>query len=689
MPKKRTPTKSHRNNRPRRRWWPLLLKLGLVALVLGALVLLYMDATIRSRFEGQRWALPAKVYARPLELYAGRQLSADALQIELQQLGYKLVAHPSRPGEARVESWRVQLVSRGFAFADGVEPSRALDLRFSAGQLQRLSSQGQSLAVARLEPVLIGGIYPADNEDRDLVQLADVPPLLVDALIAVEDRHFYTHHGLSLRGIARAIWTNLRAGQVVQGGSTLTQQLVKNYFLTSERSLWRKLMEAPMAMLLELHYSKQEILEAYLNEVYLGQAGSRAIHGFGLASHYYFGRPLASLSADQLALLAGLVKGPSYYDPRRKSERAKERRDLVLELLEQQGKLSQAQALRARQRPLGVVPKSSLIKGAFPAYLDLVKRQLRREYRQQDLASEGLQVFTSLDPVVQARAEQSLRAVVERLEQRHGGKLKGLQGAVVVGNSQTGEVVAVVGDRQPRFQGFNRALDAVRPIGSLVKPAVYLAALEQPERYTLISPLEDQPLRLQNPDGSIWNPNNFDRKAHGQVPLHRALSNSYNLATAQLGMDMGMGSVVDTLTRLGVKRDIQPYPATLLGSLSLSPLEVSQIYQTIAANGFETPQRSIRSVLTADGSSCCRVIRSSCSSSLIRQSRSICCSTRCRKPPVRAPQKSLYRRFPGSLNMAGKTGTTNDQRDSWFAGFHRRLSGGGLAWVMMTTGRRH
>ncbi len=670
MSKNRPPSKSRAAvsaSRSPRRWWSLAFKLLLVVAVLLTLALLYMDASIRSRFEGQRWTLPAKVYARPLELYAGLALTADELAVELGLLGYQQVDRPQRPGEMHVQSWRVELISRGFGFADGQEPSRHLDLRFASGRLQQLSSAGGLLPLARLEPVLVGGIYPADNEDRDLVKLDQVPPLLLQALIAVEDRHFYQHHGVSLRGIARASWANLQAGRVVQGGSTLTQQLVKNYFLTSERSLLRKLLEAPMALLLELHYDKDDILQAYLNEVYLGQAGSRAIHGFGLASQYYFGRPLESLKVEQLALLAGLVKGASYYDPRRHPERAKQRRDLVIDLLQRSGGIDQRAALHASQQPLGVVSKSRLTKDAFPGYLDLVKRQLRRDYRQQDLATEGLQVFTSLDPIVQQRAEQSVQEAIRRLQQRHGKTIHDLQAALVVGNSQTGEVVAVVGDREPRFQGFNRALDAVRPIGSLVKPAVYLAALEQPRRYSLISAIKDQPLRVQNADGSLWSPNNFDHQVRGLVPLHRGLSNSYNLATAHLGMELGMPRVIDVLQRLGVRREIEPFPSTLLGSLSLSPLEVAQLYQTIAANGFETPLRAIRSVLTAEGQ-----LLSSYPFELKQQfdPAAMHLLQYALQETVReGTAKALYQRFPDSLNMAGKTGTSNDQRDSWFAGF--------------------
>ncbi len=651
-----------------RRYWPLLFKCSLVLAVTGGILLAYLDATIRAKFEGKRWALPAQVYARPLELYSGQALSRDALQLELHNLGYQFVADPHQPGTARLSSGGVELYSRGFHFNDGVEPPQRLRIRFAGRQvLQIVDANGRELPLVRLEPVLIGGIYPADNEDRELVALAKVPTQLIQALLAVEDQNFYQHLGLSFKGIARAAWSNLRAGGVVQGGSTLTQQLIKNFFLTSERTIWRKLLEVPMALLLELHYSKDEILEAYFNEVYLGQDGSRAIHGFGLASHYYFGRPLDSLSLEQLALLAGLVKGPSYYDPRRYPARATERRDLVLALLQQQNQISADQRDHAQRQGLGVVASSSLSKGAFPAYLDLVKRQLRREYRQEDLASEGLQVFTNLDPILQRRAEQSLVGTIDDLSRRHGTRLDGLQGALVLSNSQTGELLALVGGREPRFQGFNRAIDAIRPIGSLVKPAVYLTALAQPARYTLSSLIDDSPLSIANQDGSYWQPKNYDRKSHGPVTLHYALAHSLNLATARLGLELGMDKVVETLRRLGVERAVDPYPSTLLGALSLSPLEVMQIYQTIAANGFGTPLRAIRSVHTADG-----ILLSRYPFEVDQRfdPAAMHLLQYALQETVReGTARGLYRHLPSDLNMAGKTGTTNDQRDSWFAGF--------------------
>ncbi len=314
-----------------------VLKLSLVGVVVAGVGLIYLDAQVREKFEGKRWALPAKVYARPLELYPGVKLDRTAIEVELQGLGYKVGSQSSRPGTARLSNNQIDIYTRGFDFPDGREQSQKISLRIDNGTLSRVSdSQGRALALARLEPVLIGGIYPGDNEDRELVRIEDVPQLLPKALVAVEDRDFYDHFGISLKGIARAMWVNLRAGRFVQGGSTLTQQLIKNFYLTSERTLSRKLLELPMAFLLDMHYEKDEILEAYLNEVYLGQDGARAIHGFGQGSLFYFGIPANELELHQIALLSGLVKGPSYYDPRRHPERSLERRDLVLKLLRDQ-----------------------------------------------------------------------------------------------------------------------------------------------------------------------------------------------------------------------------------------------------------------------------------------------------------------------------------------------------------------
>lgn len=679
MTKKRVsaakPSRSGSGRKParknaRRRFWPslfkFLLKLTLVLSVFAAIGMAYLDMQVRSKFEGKRWALPAKVFARPLELYAGQPLAMDDLKAELTGLGYRFVRSATAPGMAEWASSRARLYTRGFTFPDGYEPSRQLLLDFKGQALAKISDgEGRSLPLARLEPLLVGGIYPNSNEDRDLIRLQDAPPYLAESLIGIEDRSYYDHHGISFKGIARAMWVNFQAGSFVQGGSTLTQQLIKNFYLTADRTLLRKFTEIPMAVLLELHYSKDEIIEAYLNEVYLGQSGSRAIHGFGLASQYYFGRPLQELQLHQVALLAGLVKGPSYYDPRRHPERAKQRRDLVLSILAERNIISAQQLAQAQAEGLGVLKENSLHKGAYPAYLDLVKRQLRQDYRDEDLSSEGLRVFTSMDPVVQGRAESALVETMSKLEKRYGKRLDGLQGSMVVTDPQTGDALAIIGGRDTRFQGFNRALDAVRPIGSLVKPAVYLAALER--GYTLASTLEDETLRVKLPNGDVWEPKNFDGKTHGLVPLHRSLALSYNLATAKLGMDIGVDRVVDMLHRLGIERELNAYPSLLLGGQGMSPFEVAGMYQTIAANGFLTPLRAIRMVTDAEGKELSRYpfkLRQTVPVELIHL-----IQYAMQEVAREGTARSVYQQLPANLNVAGKTGTSNDQRDSWFAGF--------------------
>ncbi|PIE20852.1 MAG: penicillin-binding protein 1B [Neptuniibacter caesariensis] len=643
-----------------------LFKLSLVGMVIGGIGLIYLDVQVTQKFEGKRWALPAKVYARPLELYPGQTLDRQALKNELKGLGYRFVNQANQPGMVEWASSRARIYTRGFSFPDADEPAQQLLLSFRGDQLTAVkNNRGQAVSVSRLEPILIGGIYPRDNEDRELILLDQAPQYLIDALVQIEDRGYYEHHGISLRGIARAMWVNIKAKRFVQGGSTLTQQLIKNFYLTSERTLARKLMEVPMAVLLDLHYDKDEILQAYLNEVYLGQSGSRAVHGFGLASQYYFAQPIHELKLHQVALLAGMVKGPSYYDPRRHPERAKKRRNLVLKVLQEQGVISMKQRLDAEKKPLGVVRQKSLHKGGYPAYLDLVKRQLREEYSEEVLSSEGLRVFTSLDPIVQAHAAQSLSETVTRLQKRYGKPVKELQGGIVVADPQTGEVLALVGGKNARYQGFNRALDARRPIGSLVKPAVFLAGLEQ--GYTLSSMLDDEPISVPLADGSSWKPQNFDRISHGQVPFYLALAKSYNQSTAHLGMDVGLSRVIDMLERLGVQREPKPYPSLLLGAESMSPFEVANIYQTIAANGFRTPMRAIRLVTDINGTELSRYpfdvkqVVSAENMHLIQYTLQV--ATR------EGTGRYVYSRLPAGMNVAGKTGTSNGQRDSWFAGF--------------------
>ena len=652
--------------------WISRKKLFVIGMLAGLLLALsyvvYLDFTVRARFEGKRFALPARVYARPLELYPGQKLRAADLLAELTLLGYRQTNQSGEPGSYHRIGQVVELVTRPFTFGDGLQESIALRVVFNDGRVAALQrrTDNSGLDLVRLDPALIGGIYPGKNEDRVLVRLKDVSKQVADALIAVEDNRFYSHHGIDPRGIARALFSTLSGGGL-QGGSTLTQQLVKNFYLTAERTLRRKFTEMVMAVLLEIHYSKAEILETYINEVYLGQDGNRAIHGFGLASSFFFDKPLERISLPETALLVGLLKGPTYYSPRRHPQRAQQRRNLVLAEMAEQGFITQAQLMAARTAPLGVIDRPSRGTSPYPAFLDLVLRQLRRDYREEDLRSEGLQVITTLDPQVQEAAEKALAGRLERLEKRRRGKTADLQGAVVVTSTQNAEVQAVVGDRVPSFKGFDRALDARRPIGSLIKPIVYLTALQQPQRYTLATLLDDSPLVLKQAGTGDWTPLNYDKQSHGQVPLHTALANSYNLATARLGLSLGVGSVMDNLQRMGLDRAPPAFAASLLGANTLSPMEVTQVYQAIAAGGFRTPLRAIREVLTPDGQ---QLQRYPLEIEQVIDPATLYLLTVALQGVVRqGTAQGLAGWLPSELAVAGKTGTTDDFRDSWFAGF--------------------
>ena len=653
-----------------------LLKLTIVGVVILGVVMAYLDAQVRTKFEGKRWALPAKVFARPLELYPGLSLKPEHLIQELEQIGYQRVPNVQSPGQYSINGNEMDIYRRYVQLWDGDESAARIHLRFDSSMVNGLWEDGRPAEIARLEPLLIGGIYPAHNEDRQLIKIDDVPPLLIDTLVAVEDRDFFDHFGVSPKAIARAMLVNVQQGQLRQGGSTLTQQLVKNFFLTQERTLKRKVIEALMSLLLEFHYDKQEILEAYLNEVFLGQSGRRAIHGFGLASQYYFGKQLSSLNAYEIATLVGIVKGASYYNPKRHPQRALERRNVVLEVMREQGLISDYQSMVWKKRALGVVQYSQYQQVEYPAFLDLVRRQLKQDYAENDLTSEGLRIFTSLNPTIQRKAEEALNQRLKQIESGYGIAPKTLQGAVVVASTESGEIEAVVGDRNPRYFGFNRALDAQRSIGSLAKPAVYLTALRG-QRYTLTSPVDDGPVQIAGSKGRVWEPENYDKKSHGIVPLYHAMANSYNQATARLGMQVGLANVANTFNDLGVSRDLPHYPSIVLGAFEMNPLSVAEMYQTIAASGFHTPLKAIRGVTTAQGQLLSRYGYE------VKQT--------VKTEPIYLLQKAMQRtvregtgrylnsRFDAALNIAGKTGTSDSQRDSWFAGF----SGDQLAvvWV--------
>lgn len=627
---------------------------------------LSMDGMVREKFEGKRWAIPAKVYSRPMELYTGAPLSKADILDELALLHYRPQNNYEAPGVYTEKDGQLYIHTRGFVFSDDTEKSQVLKLQFQNNLLTDLAStQENAKGIVRLEPLVIGGIYPKQNEDRVLMQLKDAPKYLEAALLATEDKNFYNHYGVSVRGTLRAIFVNLSSGELRQGGSTLTQQLVKNFYLTDERSIKRKVNEALMALLLEWHYDKKEILETYLNEVNLGQNGNRSINGFGLAAQFYFGQPISELSLHQVALLVGLVKGPSFYNPWRNPERALERRNVVLFNLLNDGHISQAQYNKAKSKPLGILLSPTAGLSLYPAFLDVVRRQLKQEYKEEDLNSTGLRIFTTLDPRVQNSAQASFDSNINQLKARYGKRVADLQGAVVVANPESGELLAVIGGAG-NFTGFNRALDASRQVGSLFKPAVYLTALASGQ-YTLMSSLDDSAVSVTSQSGDVWSPENYDHQDHGFVPLYDALAHSYNQATIRLGMTVGVPAVITTLKQLGVTQELPNYPSLLLGTVNLSPMEVLRLYQPFAANGFQTSPRAIREVVDAKGK---RLTRYGLEVKQVYDPSALYLVNYAMQQTMRSGTgAAAYSHLPKDLVMAGKTGTTNDMRDSWFAGY--------------------
>lgn len=637
----------------------------------------YLDYTVREQFEGKRWSIPARVYASPAELYAGAAYSSKNLEELLIQLHYRLDPQLSGEGSYVVKPGQITIQTRAFNFGDTTEHSHKISVFFAGNSVSRIvdSIGGNDLAIVRMDPVQIGSFYPTRKEDRILIKLDEAPQSLLEGLFSTEDRDFYHHFGLSPKGIARAMWSNIKAGGMVQGGSTITQQLVKNFFLTSERSLKRKVNEALMSLILEYRYSKNEILEAYLNEIFLGQDGISAVHGFGLASEFYFGQSLKTLSLPQVATLVALVRGPSYYDPRRNPERAMERRNLVLEAMKEEGYIDQKQFDDAKKSPLNVASVTHRSANRYPGFIDLVKRQLKQEYKEEDLTSEGLRIVTTLDTHIQDTLEQAINDKLARLEKSP--KSRELESAVIVTRRDSGEIVALAGGRDSDDGGFNRALDAVRPIGSLIKPVVYLTALEHADRYTITTPVSDTRLEIPAEKGKTWSPDNYDNQEHGVVPLHTALSHSYNMATVRIGMDIGLNRIADTLKSMGVSRPVELFPSFLLGASPLTPLEVTQIYQTLAGDGFTTPLRSIRAVNATDG----HALQSYPFTvhQAVDPAATYITNTILQEVMRAGTGRAAYSYLPGEMSLVGKTGTTNQLRDSWFAGFSGDYLA--VAWV--------
>lgn len=625
----------------------------------------YLDKLVHAGFDTLSYELPSRVYARPLRLARNVPMNAEALRVELAAARYRESDNVFEAGTYTVDGSTFQIHTRAFMDGEGAHAEERLLVGLASGRIRRLDdlATGKALELSQLDPARIATLYGKTRQERRLVRLDEVPPLLVKSLLAVEDKHFYDHYGIDPWGIARALWVNLRAGGTVQGGSTLTQQLVRNLFLDRRVRYTRKLNEMAIALLIEWRYSKERILEAYLNEVYLGQQGSQAVHGVAAASEFYFGRELNALAPNEMAMLVGLVQGPSLFDPRREPALAIKRRNLVLREMGEAGLISAIEVAAEQRQKLSVGKSGALAQNRYPAFLDLVRVQLSRDYAESALRTEGLSVFTSLAPSTQHFAERSISEKIKTLAK----DTTGLQAAMVVTHTRTGAIEAIVGDRDPARPGFNRAVRSARPIGSLVKPFVYLVALAQPERYSLLTPLDDSAITVRQRGGKPWQPRNSDNLEHGVVSLIDALARSYNIASVRLGLDVQVQKVERVLETLIPGADISPHPSLLLGATELSPLQMAQAYEYLAADGHMVPLSAVTAVLDRKGKSLSRYAPADTAGELVEAARLVGYAM---QETVRSGTAAeLNGMGLAALRAAGKTGTSDDKRDSWFAGY--------------------
>jgi penicillin-binding protein 1B len=657
--------------RPNRFWaWVLRGMLAATGLFIGVALpyVWYLDKQVRTEFAQLQWQVPTRVYARPLLLKSGVRLNPEAFELELASAGYHKEATAGAAGTYTRDGGRFTVSTRAFNDMDGPVPARRLDVQLSGGRVLQLRDAGTRKRVdsARVDPARIATLYGISEEERRLVRLEDVPELMITGLQSVEDRNFKNHHGIDPWGVARAIWVNMREAGFEQGASTLTQQMVRSLFLSNTKTISRKLKEALYALLIEARFDKRRIMEAYLNEVYLGQNGKQSIHGVAAASDFWFGRDLKTLKTEDIALLVGIIQGPGYWNPRKYPERAIHRRRVVLDVFVETGLISRAEAERAKGQPLGVSEKPGVARDRAPAFLELLKKQLARDYPAETLSGAGVTVMSTLAPSVQTLSERSIAKVLPAVQRKQGPEL---QAGMVVTDTGTGEVLAVVGNRKVHEPGsFNRALQAQRPVGSLLKPFVYLLALAQPERFSLASWVDDSPVEVTQPNGKPWRPKNSDGKSHGTVTLTSALARSYNQATVRVGMEVGPDRLAELMDVLaGIKA--KPNPSLILGAVDLSVLSMTQMYQFLASGGRIQPLRAVRGVLDAQGK---ELSRYDDKAEPAQEGDAIAArlvTLALQSTVTSGTARALLADGLGPLQAAGKTGTSNDSRDSWYAGY--------------------
>ncbi len=665
----------------------ITIALLLIIVLLGASLFLYgwyLAAHIEQRFSARRWSVPSKVYSDTTLLYPGQRINPTLLKNKLGALGYRTVSHlPGKKGELQISPDAITIFLNDLKTPWNNRKGFPVRIAISESIIESMvgTADGKVLPILELEPEEISLFFGSKRERRQLISIQEVPGHLIHAVLAAEDSRFYQHPGIDIRGILRALFTNLRHGSIRQGGSTLTQQLAKNYFLTPARTLRRKFKEILISLIIEFKYEKQEILEIYLNEIYLGQKGPAAISGVGEASYFYFGKPVKELSRAEAATIAGLIKAPNHYSPYQDEARCLSRRNFVLQAMHTKGWLS-PEDLRADVKvPLKTVGFTVHGKTA-PYFVDYLEQQINTLYRPEDLSSLGLSIYTTLDTQVQAAAENALVNGLERLEHikpelRRDDPAQKLQGAVIVMQPGTGYMLALVGGRNYTVSQFNRISQARRQPGSAFKPFVYLSGLD---KFSPSDMLSNQP-RTYTVDGKTWEPQNFEPVTRYTVSLRNALTMSYNLATVDLAMRTGLDHVVDTANKFHFSTPLRAYPSLALGAFEVIPLELARSYCVFAADGVQPYPMSLKGVVDENGKTLeqkhLQIER------LIPPQKAFMMNFMLQSVVTAGTARSLKNRGI-SWPVAGKTGTTNDFKDAWFVGYTPDILA--LVWVGFDNG---
>jgi len=646
---------------------------------LGALA--YFTSIVVTRFEGHRWNLPSRIYSDIDVLRPGESGAPEKLVAKLERLLYQPTEGvPDRAGHFRRQGNVVEVFTRNFRYPGKDFHGFSSRVEFSGGKVVSVKDvSGGDVPALVVEPERLGSVFGDEFQDRTLVRLEDLPQSLKDAVLVTEDRDFYRHSGVSIRRLLGAAFSNFRNKGGVQGGSTLTQQLVKNLYLSPARTFRRKALEAVLAVILDARYSKDEIFEAYFNEIYLGQHGSVAVNGVGEAARHYFGKDPSDVDLAESATIAGMIKAPNSYSPEHNPARSKQRRDLVLKMMREEKKIDDAALAKALAEPL-VTTSRMEERTIAPHFVDFVKRELQARFSR-ELKTEGLQIYTTLDVDLQRSAQRAITQGLSSLEKNYRrlavrAKEEPLQGALIALEPRTGSVRAFVGGRDYRVSQFNRVTQAHRQPGSLFKPFVYLAAFARRDMEKPITPatiLEDTPITVtwgRGTEGEQWSPHDYDGEYRGSMSVRKALELSINIPTVRTALATGLPTVMATARAAGVGSELRPYPSVALGAFEVSPLEIASAYSVFANLGVRVEPIAIVGVVTSDG----RVLeRKETPLAPVLPADAVFLVNSLMRGAVDRGTASAARSGGIKGILAGKTGTTNDYRDAWFIGFSPRF----------------